>query len=84
MDWRTGARNDGCRSVLGCKLRVQGDACRPDFRDGTGLCQFAKRLEDGIFRRPKIENSVMKLSVRNCRRCWKGKTGDAFMRRTRQ
>ena len=33
------------------------------FWDGTGLCLFAKRLEDGIFRWPKIENGVMKLSA---------------------
>ena len=28
-----------------------------------GLCLFAKRLEDGIFRWPKIENGVMRLSA---------------------
>jgi transposase len=26
------------------------------FWDGTGLCLFAERLEDGIFRWPKIED----------------------------
>jgi transposase len=33
------------------------------FWDGTGLCLFAKRLEDGIFRWPKIEEGVIRLSA---------------------
>lgn len=33
------------------------------FWDGTGLCLFTKRLEDGIFRWPKIEDGVMRLSA---------------------
>lgn len=33
------------------------------FWDGTGLCLFAKRLEDGTFRWPKIEDGVMRLSA---------------------
>jgi transposase len=33
------------------------------FWDGTGVCLFAKRLEDGEFRWPKIENGVMRLSA---------------------
>jgi transposase len=33
------------------------------FWDGTGLCLFAKRLEDGIFRWPKIKNGVMTYSA---------------------
>jgi transposase len=28
--------------------------------DGTGLCLFAKRLEEGTFRWPKIEDGVMR------------------------
>jgi transposase len=43
-------------------------AKRPDriklvFWDGTGVCLFAKRLEEGAFRWPKIENGVMRLSA---------------------
>lgn len=30
--------------------------------DGTGLCLFAKRLEQGAFRWPKIENGTMRLT----------------------
>lgn len=30
--------------------------------DGTGLCLFAKRLERGAFRWPKVENGTMRLT----------------------
>ena len=30
--------------------------------DGSGLCLFAKRLEQGAFRWPRIEDGVMRLS----------------------
>lgn len=30
--------------------------------DGTGLCLFAKRLEQGAFRWPKIEDGTMRLT----------------------
>ena len=33
------------------------------FWDGTGVCLFAKRLEDGQFCWPKIEDGVMRLSA---------------------
>ena len=32
------------------------------FWDGTGVCLLIKRLEDGKFRWPKIEDGVMRLS----------------------
>ena len=41
----------------------RADRIKLVFWDGTGLFLFAKRLEDGIFRWPKIENGVMKLSA---------------------
>jgi transposase len=41
----------------------RADRIKLVFWDGNGLCLFAKRLEDGIFRWPKIENGVMKLSA---------------------
>lgn len=41
----------------------RADRIKMVFWDGTGLCLFAKRLEDGIFRWPKIEDGVMRLSA---------------------
>nr|WP_253075750.1 IS66 family insertion sequence element accessory protein TnpB [Bradyrhizobium sp. 195] len=37
----------------------RADRIKLIFWDGTGLCLFAKRLEDGIFRWPKIEDGVI-------------------------
>jgi transposase len=42
------------------QARRSGEAL---FWDGTGVCLFAKRLEDGRFQWPKIENGVMRLSA---------------------
>ncbi|WP_127599586.1 IS66 family insertion sequence element accessory protein TnpB [Nitratireductor alexandrii] len=33
------------------------------FWDGTGICLFAKRLEDGEFRWPKVQDGVMRLTA---------------------
>ena len=41
----------------------RADRIKLVFWDGTGLCLFAKRLEDGIFRWPKVEDGVMRLSA---------------------
>ena len=41
----------------------RGDLIKVLCWDGQGLCLFAKRLEDGIFRWPKIEDGVMHLSA---------------------
>ena len=41
----------------------RGDLIKLLWWDGDGLCLFAKRLEDGIFRWPKIEDGVMRLSA---------------------
>ncbi len=51
---------DGAVYVFRAK---RADRVKLVFRDGTGVCLFAKRLEDGQFRRPKIENGVMRLSA---------------------
>ena len=39
----------------------RADRIKPIFWDGTGLCLFAKPLEDGILRRPNLEDGVMRL-----------------------
>jgi len=41
----------------------RADRIKLIFWDGTGLCLFAKRLEQGAFRWPKIEDGVMRLSA---------------------
>ena len=33
------------------------------YRDGTGVCLFAKRMEDGRFRWPSVQDGVMRLSA---------------------
>jgi transposase len=33
------------------------------FWDGTGVCLIAKRLEDGEFRWPKVQDGVLRLSA---------------------
>ncbi|RTL78622.1 MAG: hypothetical protein EKK29_22685 [Hyphomicrobiales bacterium] len=38
----------------------RADRIKLVFWDGTGVCLFAKRLEDGEFRWPKIEDGVMR------------------------
>jgi transposase len=41
----------------------RADRVKLVFWDGTGLCLFAKRLEDGAFRWPAIEGGVIRLSA---------------------
>jgi transposase len=40
----------------------RADRAKLLFWDQTGLCLMTKRLEDGKFRWPKIEDGVMRLS----------------------
>jgi transposase len=51
---------DGAIYVFRAK---RADRIKLVFWDGTGVCLFAKRLEDGEFRWPKIEDGVMRLSA---------------------
>jgi transposase len=51
---------DGAIYVFRAK---RADRVKLVFWDGTGICLFAKRLADGQFRWPKIENGVMRLSA---------------------
>jgi transposase len=41
----------------------RADRIKLVFWDGSGLCLFAKRLEDGAFRWPAIEDGVVRLSA---------------------
>jgi transposase len=41
----------------------RADRVKLVFWDGTGLCLYAKRLEDGVFRWPAIEDGVIRLSA---------------------
>jgi transposase len=40
----------------------RADRVKLVFWDGTGLCLFSKRLEDGEFRWPRIADATMRLS----------------------
>ncbi len=41
----------------------RADRVKLVFWDGTGVCLFAKRLEDGEFRWPKVQDGVMRLTA---------------------
>lgn len=41
----------------------RADRVKMVFWDGTGVCLFAKRLEDGAFRWPAIEDGVIRLTA---------------------
>jgi transposase len=54
---------DPYSGVIICFRSKRADRVKLIFWDGTGLCLFAKRLEGGRFRRPRIEDGVMRLSA---------------------
>jgi transposase len=41
----------------------RADRVKLVFWDGTGVCLFAKRLEEGQFRWPKVQDGVMRLTA---------------------
>ncbi|WP_192180458.1 IS66 family insertion sequence element accessory protein TnpB [Mesorhizobium amorphae] len=43
--------------------RIKLIFCKLIFWDGTGVCLYAKRLEDGEFRWPKVQDGVMRLTA---------------------
>lgn len=54
---------DPFSGTIYCFRSKRADRVKLVFWDGSGLCLFAKRLEDGKFRWPRIENGVMRLSA---------------------
>ena len=40
----------------------RADRVKLIYWDGTGVCLFAKRLEDGKYRWPRVQDGVMRLS----------------------
>lgn len=47
------------------------------FWDGTGVCLYAKRLEDGEFRWPKVHDGMMRLTAAQLSALPKISTGGA-------
>ena len=47
------------------------------FWDGTGVCLFAKRLEEGRFRWPKVEDGVVRLTAAELSALLEDRTGVA-------
>jgi transposase len=56
-------KGDPFSGVIFCFRSKRADRVKLIFWDGTGLCLFAKRLEGGKFRWPRIEDGVMRLSA---------------------
>jgi transposase len=55
-------RSDPCSGVIYVFRAKRADRLKLLFWDGSGLCLVTKRLEQGPFRWPSIENGVMRLS----------------------
>lgn len=53
---------DPFSGAIFCFRAKRADRVKLIFWDGTGLCLFAKRLERGKFRWPRIDDGVMRLS----------------------
>jgi transposase len=56
-------KSDPFSGVIFCFRAKRADRVKLIFWDGTGLCLFAKRLEDSKFRWPRIADGVMRLSA---------------------
>lgn len=74
VDFRKGA--DSLAALVQTELRLQPfsgvvfvfrskrmDRVKLLYWDGTGLCLLSKRLEDGRFRWPRLQDGVMRLSA---------------------
>ena len=56
-------RHDPFSGTIYCFRSKRADRVKLVFWDGTGLCLFSKRLENGKFLWPRIEDGVMRLSA---------------------
>jgi transposase len=56
-------KTDPFSGVIYCFRSKRADRVKLLFWDGSGVCLFAKRLEEGKFRWPRIEEGVMRLSA---------------------
>jgi len=56
-------RSDPFSGVIFCFRAKRADRVKLVFWDGTGLCLFSKRLEEGKFQWPRIVDGVMRLSA---------------------
>lgn len=56
-------KSDPFSGTIWCFRSKRADRVKLVFWDGTGLCLFSKRLEEGKFRWPRIEDGVMRLSA---------------------
>jgi transposase len=62
VDFRKGA--EGLAALVRDAIRAKrADRIKLVYWDGTGVCLFAKRLEDRAFRWPKVEDGVIRLSL---------------------
>lgn len=56
-------KTDPFSGVIFCFRSKRADRVKLVFWDGTGLCLFSKRLEEGKFHWPRIQDGVMRLSA---------------------
>lgn len=56
-------KTDPFSGVIYCFRSKRADRVKLVFWDGTGLCLFSKRLEQGKFRWPRIQDGAMRLSA---------------------
>src|SRR5271170_7711898 len=54
---------DPFSGTIYCFRSKRADRVKLIFWDGTGLCLLCKRLEDGKFRWPRVQDGVMRLSA---------------------
>ena len=54
---------DPFSGTIYCFRSKRADRVKLVFWDGTGLCLLCKRLEDGKFRWPRVQDGVMRLSA---------------------